>query len=325
MRAAITGGTGFIGHSVVRQLRERGDAVVALVRDAGRAGTLRELGCEVVEVDLATAPTSGLQATMDGADAVFHAVGSYRVGIPASEHAAMYQANVGTTRAVLDAAIAAAVPRIVHVSTINVYGDTQRRVVDEAYRRPQPPRFLSYYDETKYLAHLVAEERIAAGAPILIALPGTVYGPGDPSQLGATIRHAMAGRLPVINAPELGVNLVHVEDAAAGIILVHDRGRIGEEYVLGGEIATVREVVRGAAAVAGKRPPWLTAPSWLLRAVTPLGGLIGRPLAGEPNLREMVRASDGVTYWATDARARVELGYAPRDLEAGLPTLLASG
>jgi dihydroflavonol-4-reductase len=190
---------------------------------------------------------------MEGTDAVFHAAGSYRVGIPAVEHAAMYQANVGTTRAVLDAAIAAAVPRIVHVSTVNVYGDTRRRVVDETYRRPQPPRFLSYYDETKYLAHVAAEERIAAGAPILIALPGTVYGPGDPSQLGATIRQAMAGRLPVINAPQMGANLAHVEDVAAGIILVHDRGRIGEEYVLGGEIATLREVVRRAAALAGAR------------------------------------------------------------------------
>jgi dihydroflavonol-4-reductase len=324
MRAVVTGGAGFIGRSVVRQLRARGDAVVALVRDDGRAEPLRELGCELVEGDLASLAAGPLGAALDGADALFHLAGSYRVGIAATEHAAMYQANVGATRAVLDAAIAGAVPRIVYVSTANVYGDTHGRVVDETYRRPQPPEYLSYYDETKYLAHLAAEERMAAGAPILIALPCMVYGPGDHSQVGATIRQAMAGRLPVINAPELGGNLVHVDDLATGIVLIHDKGLIGEEYVLGGEIATLREVVRRAAAVAGKRPPRLSTPSWLLHAVTPLGGLIGRPLAGAPNLREMVRASDGVTYWATDAKARVELGYAPRDLAAGLRTLLVS-
>jgi nucleoside-diphosphate-sugar epimerase len=324
MRAFVTGAAGFIAGSLVRELRDRGDDVVALVRDAARAGVLIELGCELVEGDLSTMPAAELRTAVEGADALFHLAGAYRVGIAATEHAAMYQANVSATRAALDAGIAARVRRIVYVSTANVYGDTHGRVVDETYRRPQPLRYLSYYDETKYLAHLAAEERIASGAPILIALPCMVYGPGDHSQVGATIAQAMAGRLPVINAPELGGNLVHVDDLAAGILLIHDRGVIGEQYVLGGEIATLREVVRRAAALAGKRPPLLGTPSWLLHAVTPFGGLLGR-LAGAPNLGEMVRASTGVTYWATDARARVELGYAPRELEAGLRTLLPAG
>ncbi|HYM53062.1 MAG TPA: NAD-dependent epimerase/dehydratase family protein [Candidatus Dormibacteraeota bacterium] len=324
MRAFVTGAAGFIGGSLVRQLRARGDEVLALVRDAGRADALRKLGCELIEGDLGAMPDEDLRAALEGSDALFHLAGSYRVGIAATEHAAMYQANVSATRAALDAAIAAQVPRMVYVSTANVFGDTRGRVVDETYRRPQPPRYLSYYDETKYLAHLAAEGRIATGAPILIAIPCMVYGPGDHSQVGATVAQAMAGRLPVINAPELGGSLVHVDDLAAGILLVHDKGTIGEQYVLGGEIATLREVVRRAAALAGKRPPLLSTPSWLLHAVTPLGGLLGRVLAGAPNVAEMVRASDGVTYWATDAKARVQLGYAPRDLEAGLRTLLPS-
>jgi dihydroflavonol-4-reductase len=323
VRTVVTGGAGFIGRSLVRQLRGRDDTVVAIVRDATRAGALRELGCELVEGDIASMPADALRAALDGANALFHLAGSYRIGIPATEHAAMHQANVGATGAVLDAAIAAGVPRIVYVSTANVYGDTRGRVVDETYRRPQPPEFLSYYDETKYLAHLAAEERIEAGAPIMIALPCMTYGPGDHSQVGATIVQAMAGRLPILNAPELGGNLVHVDDLAAGILLVHDKGRIGEQYVLGGEIASLRDVVRRAATLAGKRPPLLGTPSWMLRGVGRLGGLIGRVLPGAPNLAEMVRASNGVTYWATDAKARVELGYAPRDLDAGLATLFS--
>jgi nucleoside-diphosphate-sugar epimerase len=117
---------------------------------------------------------------------------------------------------------------------------------------------------------------------------------------------------------------VHVDDLAAGLLLIHDKGPTGEQYVLGGEIATLREVVRRAAALAGRRPPLLSTPSWMLSAVGQLGGLIGRAMAGAPNLAEMVRASNCVTYWATDAKARVELGYRPRDLAAGLPTLLPS-
>jgi dihydroflavonol-4-reductase len=255
-------------------------------------------------------------------DAVFHVAGSYRIGIRATEHAAMYAANVVATQRVLDAAVAAGTPRIGHVSTANVYGDTKGRVVDEAFRRAQPPRFLSYYDETKYLAHLAVEARIAAGAPVSIALPTQVYGPHDRSQFGATIAQAMAGTLPALTFPDLGLNMVHVEDLAAGILLVHDRGRIGESYVLGGEIASAREVVRRAAAAGGRQPPRLTVPSWLLRGMAPLGGLIGPALGVAPNLGEVIRAAAGVTYWATDAKARVELGYAPRDLETGLRSLL---
>jgi nucleoside-diphosphate-sugar epimerase len=322
MHAVVTGGAGFIGQAVVRDLRARGDSVTSLVRDASRASALRELGCTVVEVDLATAAVDALAKVLGGADAIFHLAGSYRVGIAESEHAPMFAANVVTTRSILDAAVAAGVPRTVYVSSVNVFGDTRGAVVDETYRRPQPPSFLSYYDETKYLAHLAAEERIAAGASILIAMPGMVYGPGDHSQVGPVIRQAMAGTLAAVNAADLGGTLVHIDDVAAGILLVHDRGQIGESYVLGGEVATLGEVVRRAAAVAGREPPRMTTPSWLLRAAIPFSAILGPALGGEPNLGEIIRSSVGVTYWASSEKAKRELGYAPRDLDAGLRTLL---
>jgi len=93
--------------------------------------------------------------------------------------------------------------------------------------------------------------------------------------------------------------------------------------VLGGEIATLREVVRRASALGGQEPPRLTTPSWMLKAIAPLGAIIGPVLSeSEPNLGETIRASDGVTYWASSEKAKRELGYAPRDLESGLRTLL---
>ncbi|HEY7738048.1 MAG TPA: NAD-dependent epimerase/dehydratase family protein, partial [Candidatus Limnocylindria bacterium] len=166
MKAVVTGGAGFIGQALVHQLRERGDEAVAIVRDEAKATSLREAGCTVVAGDLATMAHGALADALRGADAVFHLAGSYRVGIPESEHAQMFATNVVATRNLLDAAIAAGVQRTVYVSTVNTFGDTHGQVVDETYRRPQPPAYLSYYDETKYLAHLAAEERIAAGAPV---------------------------------------------------------------------------------------------------------------------------------------------------------------
>ncbi len=322
MRAFVTGAAGFVGGALVRQLIDRGDSVTAAVRDASGASQLAEIGCKLVELDLAAAESSALDSAMDGAEAVFHVAGSYWIGLRATQHAAMYAANVVATRRVLDAAIAAGSPRIIHTSTANVFGDTKGRVPDETFHRPSPPPFLSYYDETKCLAHAAAQERIASGARILIAMPGMVYGPSDHSQLGAQIGQAMAGTLRALAAPDLGGNLVHVDDVAAGMLRIHDRGQIGESYLLGGEIATLREVIARAAALAGKKPPRLTIPSWMLRGVAPVGGFIGSLVGQAPNLGEMVRASAGVTYWFSDARARVELGYAPRDLDTGLRTLL---
>ena len=124
---------------------------MALVRAPARAGELRELGCELVEGDLSE--SAAIARGTAGCDAVFHIGAMYKVGIPKSEHAAMYDANVRGTERVLDAATEAGAARIVYVSTGNVYGNTRGRAVDEGYERPLPPDFLSYYDETKYLAH----------------------------------------------------------------------------------------------------------------------------------------------------------------------------
>jgi dihydroflavonol-4-reductase len=227
MKAVVTGAAGFVGGALVRQLLARGDSVTAVVRHAAGAGHLAAAGCDVVALDLTLAEPEAVADALRGAEAVFHMAGMYRIGIPRSRRGAMFEANVETTRVVLDAAQAAVVPRLVHTSTANVLGDTAGRAPDESYQRPQPPRFRSYYDETKYVAHRLVEERIAAGAPVLIAMPGMVYGPGDPSQAGAQIRQAMEGRLQVAAGTDLGGNLVHVDDVAAGHLLIHDRGQPG--------------------------------------------------------------------------------------------------
>lgn len=320
MKVFLTGGTGFIGGHVARLLRDRGDEVVALVRTPGKAGALRASGCELVEGDLSS--VDAIRAAVAGCDAVVHAGAVYKVGIPKSEQAAMYASNVTGTETVLDAAIAANVPRIVYVSTVGVFGDTHGKLVDESFRRDSP--YPSEYERTKTIAHEIAEDRIANGAPIVIVQPGGVYGPKDHSEIGNMIEQVRTGKLPAKAFPEAGFMFCHVEDIAAGIVLALDRGRVGEAYVLSAEQGTIGELIDRVAAIAGRKPPRFTMPAAILKAIAPLGPVVGPAMGFPPNLREVIRSTDGVTYWASDEKARRELGFAPRDLETGLRQTLAA-
>ncbi len=311
MRVLVTGAAGFVGGAVARALQQRGDDVVALVRDPKRAAGLAGPGVELVANDLSD--VSELTERMQGAGAVIHAAGSYQIGIRKEAHDAMWDANVGTTTRVLDAAEAAGVPRIVYVSTANVFGNTRGVVVDETYRRDLASGFLSWYDETKYGAHEVAEQRIVSGAPIVIVMPSQVYGPGDHTGFGEQMRLANEGRLRYRAADDVGVGLVHVDDLATGIVAALDRGVAGQSYVLSGPATTLRGATEIAARIGGHSLPRLMIPSGILRAMAPFGRFIG-----QPNLREVVSASAGVTYWASSAKAASELGFAPREIEQGL-------
>jgi dihydroflavonol-4-reductase len=303
MRAFVTGATGFLGGRLTEKLLARGDDVVALVRRDVDLG-----GAQIVRGDLSD--RGALRDAMRGCEAVFHVAAMYKVGIPRRERAAMVEVNVRGTENVLEAA--ADIPRVVHVSTVNVFGNTRGAVVDETYER-NPGDWLSTYDWTKYLAHQVARGH----ANVVIAQPGAIYGPGDHSELGAQLDQARRGTLLFKALADVGVNAVHVDDAADGLLLVHDRGRLGESYVLGGEITRLGEMIDRVS----PRPVRLTIPTVLLKALIPAGPLIGKLLDTGPNLRELISASAGVTYWASDAKARRETGYQPRDLAAGLATL----
>jgi len=319
----VTGGTGFIGGRLVRKLRDRGDEVVALVRSPDKALELERIGCELVQGDLTDA--QAIRPGADGADAVVHGAAIYKVGIPSSQREGMYDTNVRGTERVLDAAIEAGVPKIVYVSTVNVFGNTNGQIVDESYKRSVADNgFLSYYDQTKYEAHQVALDRIAKGAPIVIVQPGGVYGPGDHSEIGNMIGQFRSGRMPMVPFPDLGFNLVHVDDVAGGCILALEKGEIGQSYVLGGEIATMRGMLEKVAQIDDKKPPGRALPTGVIKAIAPAGPVVGKLMGLPPNVRELISASEDVTYWASDDKAREQLGYVPRDLETGLRQTLAA-
>jgi dihydroflavonol-4-reductase len=152
----------------------------------------------------------------------------------------------------------------------------------------------------------------------VIVQPGGVYGPGDHSELGNIIDQTRTGKLKMLMFPEAGFNLVHVDDVADGILLAYDKGEVGQAYVLGGELSTMGDLIRKVAGLSGRKPPSRTLPAPLMKMAIPIGPVVGKVLGFPPNLGELIRSSDGVTYWATDAKARRELGYAPRDMDTGL-------
>jgi nucleoside-diphosphate-sugar epimerase len=324
VKVFVTGGTGFIGGEVVRQLRERGDDVVCLARSPEKCGNLTALGSELVSGDLADG--EAIRRGLEGCDAAIHAAAMYEVGIPASQRPAMYEANVTGTERVLKAALEAKTPRVIHVSTCGVFGNTHRKVVDETYEHPGK-EFTSYYEETKLESHRIAKRMIEEdGLPCIIVQPGGVYGPGDTSQVADLIDQLLAGKLPLIPFPELGVCMTHVEDIAGGILLALDKAPTGETYVLSGPVTTMRDAIEIVAGLAGRKPPKHSVPVPLLKALIPVGPLVGKLMNQPPNLREIISSADGVTFWATHEKASRELGYDPRGMEEGLrQTLEADG
>lgn len=311
----VTGAVGFIGSRVARLLRDRGDHVVAMVRDSAKTVALRDLGVRLIVGDLSS--ETSIRAGMTGVDAVIHIAGAYDVGIPASERPLMYEANVAVTQRVLDAAISERIPRIVEITTIAVFGNSKGQIHDETFRRDLADGFLSYYDETKYLAHVAAEARIEAGAPIVIVAPGTVYGAADHSGLGFQLKAAFDGTARVVALGDLGVSPTYVDDIGGGIVAALDRGRIGEVYIMGGESMRLRDAMEIAARAGGRRPPRISVPTAVLRMGVRLAPGAGALFGLAPNLAEILRAADGVTLWASHAKASAELGYAPRNLETG--------
>lgn len=310
-RIWLSGATGFVGKAVARLLRMRGDVVIAPVRDRRRAEELLDMGVTVIEDDLSD--VDAMTETMRDIDAAIHSAGSYRVGITREERGAMWDANIGTTTRFLDAAEAAKAPKIVYVSTVGIFGNTKGQVADETYRRNLRDGFVSWYDETKFGAHEVVLQRTRAGGPIVSVLPSQVYGPGDHSSIGEQLALAHAGKLPYLALADVGLGFVHVDDLATGIVAALDKGAAGRSYLLSGPRHRLGEALAIAARLGGKRLPRLSIPNGVLRVLAPVGRLVG-----QANMREVVDAAAGVTYWASNERAVQELDWHPRDLEEGL-------
>lgn len=313
MKAFITGGSGFIGQHVVRKLIERGYDVHALVRSEQSAAIVQSLGASPVLGDITDADS--MRDGMANSDVVFHLAAWYHIG--SADWMEAEATNVGGTRRVLRLAYELGVPKIVYVSTVSVFGDTKGEFVDETYFKGGP--FLTEYDRTKWLAHYkVAVPLIEEGAPIVIAMPGLVYGPGDNSPNMQMMRMFYRG-LPLLPAPETTFSYTHVEDAAEGILLCAEKGSLGQSYILTGPCIPLGEMVDFWAHLLGRKAPSLRLPGSALRPLAPLLGAANQMAQTNSAIfSEEATRMLGVTYMTRSDKARAKLGWKTRPLQTGM-------
>jgi dihydroflavonol-4-reductase len=184
-----------------------------------------------------------LDRLCSGVDGLFHVAGWYKLGT--RDPSVGWRVNVEGTRAVLSAAVRASVPRVVYTSTLAVNSDTHGRIVDESYRFTG--RHLSAYDGSKAKAHDVALGFAERGLPVVVVMPGLVYGPGDTAMTGQLIRDTVNGRRVLVPAAG-GICWGHVDDIANGHLLAMRSGRPGQSYMLAGPPRAARAADRWGAA-----------------------------------------------------------------------------
>ena len=312
----VTGATGFIGGEIVKQLIGRGHKVVALVRSPEKTGMLKALGVEMHAGDITDRDT--LRAPMQGVDGVFHVAAWYKVGVnePLAD-----QINVDGTRNVLKTMRTLEIPRGVYTSTVAVFSDTKGAVPDETYRYDGP--HLSEYDRTKWIAHYrVALPRIEEGLPLIIAMPGLVYGPGDTSGMHTALVDLLRGRLPMTPA-RTAFCWAHVEDTARGHILAMEKGTPGETYLITGPRHTFEYAFDVAARFGRVRPPLVHPGPRTMRGLAAVMGLARRFTTLPPALQpEALRVLAGTTYFGSNEKAVRELGFAARPVEEGMAQTL---
>lgn len=315
MKYFVTGATGFVGGRVARQLIADGHEVVALVRSPQKAQDLAALGVQLAQGDIVD--KASMRAPMTGVDGVFHIAAWYKVGV---RDTSVGQAiNVDGTRNVLELMQELGVPKGVYTSTLAVNSDTHGLLVDETYRYRGP--HLSEYDRTKAEAHRIAEAFIAAGLPLVIVMPGLIYGPGDTSSLRTYLIQHVEGKLPA--APrQTAYCWAHVDDIAGAHITALEQGKAGETYIIAGPAHSFVEAMQVIQQITGIPAP-RTLPPAVFKTMAAVMGVVERIIAvPESFSSEGLRVIAGVTYLGDNGKARRELGYAPRPLAEGLEETL---
>jgi dihydroflavonol-4-reductase len=305
MRALVTGATGFVGAAVARALVREGWQVRVLARAGSDRRNIQALPVEVSEGNL-TDRTS-LERALRGCEGLFHVAADYRLGAPDPRQ--LYQTNVEGTRNILEASREAGVKRVVYTSSVATVGipadgspgneDTPVGVAD----------MIGHYKRSKFLAEQVAREAALSSMPLVIVNPSTPIGPGDvkPTPTGQLVLDAAAGRMPAY--VDTGLNIVHVDDVAAGHLLAFHRGLPGERYILGGQDMTLREILFEIAQLVGRKPPRIRLPTAVVFPIAYVAEAVAR-VTGRPGriTLEGVRMARKRMFFSSD-KARRELGY----------------
>ncbi len=261
MTTLVTGSTGFVGAAVVRHLLAAGDTVRVLVRRSSDRRNIDGLDVEVAEGDLTDA--ASLARAVTGCQALFHVAADYRIWVPDPD--SIYRVNVDGTRHLMLAALDAGVQRVVYTSSVATLGLHRDGQPADESTPVTLDDMIGHYKRSKFLAEAEVRRLVDEQAlPAVIVNPSTPVGPRDikPTPTGRLIADAAAGRMPAY--VDTGLNIVHVDDVAAGHLLAFHRGRIGERYILGGDDLALKDILQVVAALTNRRPPTHSLPHALI-------------------------------------------------------------
>ena len=305
----VTGGSGFVGSAVLRALGGRGLRLRAVARANSSRINFEGVDCDIVEGDMRDG--EAMRRAMDGVRFLFHVAADYRLW--ARDPSEIMRANVEGVAAVMAAAKRCGVEKIVYTSSVATLraGDAATRVDETAPLNEGEG--VGVYKNSKVRAERYLEKMIAdAGLPAAIVMPSTPIGPRDikPTPTGRIVVEAAMGRIPAF--VDTGLNLVHVDDVAAGHVLAMEKGVIGERYILGGQDVSLRQMLADIAALTGRKVPTVNLPraplyplAWAAEAVAQITGK-------EPFVTRDALDMAAHHMFFSSAKAERDLGYRAR-------------
>jgi dihydroflavonol-4-reductase len=313
MTTLVTGAAGFLGSHVARQLVARGEEVRVLMRASSTNRAIADLSLEYVTGDLRD-PAS-LDRAMKGVKRVFHVAADYRLWAKRSQD--IYDSNVGGTKNLLEAAKRAGIDQLVYTSTVATIAVDRPQLPNE-FTDAKLEEMVGHYKRSKWMAEKEALAAAKSGLPIIVAMPTTPVGPWDwkPTPTGKIILDFLNGKMP--GYVETGLNFVGVEECAAGHLLVSEKGKVGERYLLGGENLTLKQMLGTLAKITGLRAPSLKIPHGLALGVAYANTVFSRLLGREPGIPiEGVKIARH-NMFVDCTRAQRELGFKAGPVAAAL-------
>jgi dihydroflavonol-4-reductase len=313
MTTLVTGAAGFLGSHLARQLVARGDNVRVLMRPSSTNRAIADLSLEYVTGDLRD--PSSLDRAMKDIGRVFHVAADYRLWARRKQD--IYDSNVGGTKNLLDAAKRAGVEQLIYTSTVATIAVDRPQHPDE-FTDAKLEEMVGHYKRSKWLAEKEALSAAKNGLPVIVAMPTTPVGPWDwkPTPTGKIILDFLNGKMP--GYVETGLNFVGVEDCAAGHLLIAEKGKVGERYLLGGQNLTLKQMLDALSKITGLPAPTLKIPHGLALGVAYASTVFSRLLGREPSIPvEGVKIARHMMF-VDCSRAQRELGFKAGPVAAAL-------
>ena len=302
-----------MGSHVARQLVARGEEVRVLLRASSSNRAISDLSLEYVTGDLRD--VGSLERAMAGMRRVFHVAADYRLW--AKHPQDIYDSNVGGTRNLLAAARKAGIEQLIYTSTVATIAVDRPQLPNE-FTDSNLGEMVGHYKRSKWMAEQEVLKAAKEGLPAIVAMPTTPVGPWDwkPTPTGKIIVDFLNGKMP--GYVETGLNFVGVEECAAGHLLVSEKGRIGERYLLGAENLTLKQLLDTLAKITGLAAPSMKIPHGVALGVAYVESAFSRLIGKEPQIPvEGVKIAQHMMF-VDCSRAKKELGFAPGPVAAAL-------